>query len=559
MHRKRRFTPLPLALGLTLLAGVASAGVLARDPYLQKVGPDTALVAFRLASSCSPEVRYGQGSASQVARSENTGRNHAVVLTGLKPGTEYTYEVSACGLKTPARTFKTAPVPGTRSVHFAAVGDFGTGGSDQKDVSADMLKRKPELFVALGDNAYPDGTEADFQDHLFAPMAELLSQVPLFASPGNHEYVTNQGQPYLDNLYMPTNNPAGSERYYSFDWGHVHFVSLDSNCAIGLASADRCSLAAQKAWVEADLAGTTQPWKIVFFHHPPWSSGEHGSQMTMRKQFGPLFEKYGVDLVLTGHDHNYERSKPMKGDAVSNADGIPYLVVGGGGAALRGFATSRPDWSAIRDNTQHGFLDVEVVDGVLTAKLLTTSNTVLDSLTLRKDLPPVEQPPPADALSVTVEGERGVAPHRALFRATTSQDVPVTWDFGDGGAAEGATAEHVYTKAGQYTVTATATFGSVPRTATALVTVSADTGSGNEGDGGTTPPTTTPPPTTPPPTTTDPDPQQPGTSNPGVIDSGADNGGGGGGCAATPATAMLPAAGLLLAALLRRRQRASRD
>jgi len=543
MHRKTRFNPLPLALGVTLLAGVASAGVLARDPYLQKVGPDTALVAFRLASSCTPEVLYGQGSTSQAARSENTGRNHAVVLTGLKPGTEYTYVVSACGVKTPAKTFRTAPVPGTRSVHFAAVGDFGTGGSDQKRVAADMVARKPELFVALGDNAYPDGTEADFQDHLFAPMADLLSQVPLFASPGNHEYVTNQGQPYLDNLFMPTNNPAGSERYYSFDWGHVHFVSLDSNCAIGMASSDRCSLAAQKAWLETDLAGTTQPWKIVFFHHPPFSSGEHGSQMTMRKQFGPLFEKYGVDLVLTGHDHNYERSKPMKGDAIATSGGIPYLVVGGGGAALRAFSTSRPDWSVIRDNTAHGFLDVEVVEGVLTAKLLTTDNTVLDSFTLRKDLPPLEQPPPADALSVTVEGERGVAPHTALFRATTSQEVPVKWDFGDGGSAEGATTEHVYTKTGQYTVTATAIFGSVTRTATAVVTVSQAPAAG--GDAGTVTPPTTP---------GGPD-EQPGPGTPGAVGS---NDGGGGGCAAAPAAAMLPSAGFLLAGLWRRRRQAPR-
>ncbi|MCY0996516.1 metallophosphoesterase [Myxococcus sp. MISCRS1] len=536
MHRKNRFTPLPLAVALTLVSGMASAGVLARDPYLQKVGPDTALVAFRLAANCSPEVRYGVGATNEVARSNDSGKAHAVVLTGLKPGTEYTYEVSACGLKTPAKSFRTAPVPGTRRVHFAAMGDFGTGGSDQRRVTARMVQTKPELFVALGDNAYPDGTEADFQEHLFVPMAELLSQVPLFASPGNHEYVTNQGQPYLDNLYMPTNNPEGTERYYSFDWGHVHFVSLDSNCAIGLSSAERCSLARQKAWLETDLAGTTQPWKVVFFHHPPWSSGEHGSQLTMRRQFAPLFEKYGVDLVLTGHDHNYERSKPMKGDDVASSGGIPYLVVGGGGATLRAFDTSQPAWSAMRDNKAYGFLDVEVVDGLLTANLLTTDGKVLDSLTLRKDLPPVEEPPPTDALSVTVEGERGVAPHRALFLATTTPDVPVSWDFGDGGSAQGRSAEHTYAKAGQYTVTATATFGAVTRTATSVVTVTSASGGGGGGTDAGTPDER-------------PTPTLPGT--PGTED---EPGGGSGGCAAGPAATLLPLAGLLFAGLMRRRR-----
>jgi uncharacterized protein (TIGR03382 family) len=382
-------------VALTLTAGVSQAATLTRSPYLQRVGPDTALVAFRLDSSCAPAVRYGvNGSTDQVARSTDSGRIHAVVLTGLTPGTEYTYMVDACGAQTASKRFRTAPVPGTRRVHFAAVGDFGTGGNDEKDMAKEMLASRPELFLALGDNAYSSGTESEIQNNLFAPLANVLAEVPFFPVAGNHEYVTNQAQPYLDNLYLPT-SPSGGERYYSFDWGHVHFVGLDSNCAIGLSSADRCTLAAQKAWVEKDLAASTAPWKVVYFHHPIWSSGEHGSQLLMRREFGPLFEKYGVDLVLTGHDHNYERSKPMIGNDVapSGKQGIPYLVVGGGGASLRAFATARPSWSVMRDATAHGFLDVTVDEGTLTAKLVTTDGGVLDSFSLTKTLPPL--PPPS--------------------------------------------------------------------------------------------------------------------------------------------------------------------
>jgi uncharacterized protein (TIGR03382 family) len=551
MHRTSTFPLAPLVAALTLTASVACAGVLQRDPYLQKVGPDTATVAFRLAANCTPDVKYGEGATDQTARSTASGRVHAVVLTGLKAGTEYTYVVDACGKTTPAKRFRTAPTPGTRSVHFTAVGDFGTGGSDQKRVAAAMLKVRPELFVALGDNAYSDGTEAEIQNHLFVPMAELLSEVPLYASLGNHEYVTNQGQPYLDNLYLPSNNPANSERYYSFDWGHVHFVALDSNCAIGLASSDRCALAAQKAWLEKDLAGTTQPWKVVFFHHPPWSSGEHGSQLAMRRNFAPIFEKYGVDLVLTGHDHNYERSKPMNGDDVAGAGetGVPYLVVGGGGARLRPFATSKPAWSVIRDDKAYGFLDVKVVDGTLTAELVETDGRVLDSFTLRKDLPPLE-PPPTGTLAVVVEGERGVAPHKALFRATPPvAGAKVTWDFGDGGSAEGEAVDHTYEKAGHYTVTATATKGSLLQTATAVVQV---TGAGT--------PDEEPAPTDPEeppagePDTRDPE-DRPGL--PGTPDdtANATGGQGAGGCTTTPTAALLPALGLLAAGLMRRRRR----
>ncbi|NOK06021.1 MULTISPECIES: metallophosphoesterase [Myxococcus] len=545
MHRKTPFHLAPWAAALMLLASTASAGTLYRDPYLQKVGPDTATIAFRLAANCQAEVRYGEGAANQSAPSQDGGTLHAVVLTGLKPGTEYTYEVSACGLRTQLNRFRTAPVPGTRSVHFVAVGDFGTGGSNQKQVAAAMVKRQAELFVALGDNAYAAGTEAEIQNNLFVPMEALLAQVPFFAALGNHEYVTNQGQPYLDNLYLPTNNPEGTERYYSFDWGHVHFVALDSNCAVGLASADRCTRDAQKAWLERDLAGSTQPWKIVFFHHPPWSSGEHGSQLSMRRHFGPIMEKYGVDLVLTGHDHNYERSKPMKGDAVagSGEKGIPYLVVGGGGATLRKLPGSKPDWSVIRDNQAYGFLDVTVVDGTLTAQLLGVNGDTVDRFTLQKELPPQEQLPDG-ALTLAVEGERGVAPHRAIFRATPSLEAAtVTWDFGDGGTAEGEVAEYVFAIPGQYTVTATATRGTMKQTATALVQVAVAETPGEEPqtpDSGTTDPGS-------------PDPRPGLPESPGTPDDGMSSSSGG--CAAGPTATLIPAALALLAAGLLHRRR----
>ncbi|HLL06167.1 MAG TPA: metallophosphoesterase family protein [Myxococcaceae bacterium] len=421
-----------LAAALTLTASVAQAAPLTRAPYLQRVGPDTAMVAFRLGADCTPEVQYSaQGSATQVARSRDKGRVHAVVLTGLTPGTEYSYVVDACGNRTTPRKFRTAPVPGTRRVHFAAVGDFGTGGNDQQEVAASMLGRRPELFIAVGDNAYASGTEAELQNNLFIPMADLLAEVPLYSVAGNHEYVTNQSQPYLDNLYLPT-SPSGGERYYSFDWGHVHFVGLDSNCAIGLASKERCTLAAQKAWLEKDLAASQADWKVVFFHHPPFSSGDHGSQLVMRREFGPLFEQYGVDLVLTGHDHNYERTHPLLGNAVapSGKRGVTYLVVGGGGAALREFSTSMPEWSAVRNNKDFGFLDVTVNEGTLTAQLVTPTGKVADAFTLTKQLGPRQEPvltseqQPAAAPPAEAAPPVAAAPQPAPGSPTASPPLP---------------------------------------------------------------------------------------------------------------------------------------
>jgi uncharacterized protein (TIGR03382 family) len=461
-----------------------------------------------------------------------------VRLTGLTPGTEYSYVVDACGNRTHLKKFRTAPVPGTRRVHFTAMGDFGTGGNDQQEVAASMLARRPDLFIAMGDNAYESGTEAEIQNNLFLPMADLLSEVPFFAVAGNHEYVTNQSQPYLDNLYLPT-SPSGGERYYSFDWGHVHFVGLDSSCAIGLASKERCTLEAQLAWLEKDLAQSQADWTVVYFHHPPWSSGAHGSQLVMRREFSPLFEQYGVDLVLTGHDHNYERSYPMKGEglAPSGTRGIPYLVVGGGGAALRSISSRAPAWSAVRNNKDFGFLDVTVNEGTLTAQLVTPKGKIADAFTLTKQLAPREEPRPA-ALSVIVEGQRGVAPHQALFRAelpssSIAANATVRWDFGDGQTGQGTQVAHVYTQPGQYTVTAAASGGATSLTGTGQVTVAAGTE---------TPVAEAPQPS---PGTPSESPEEPSLSGEGEANAG---------CTTVPVGTLLPLGALALAGLLRRRR-----
>jgi acid phosphatase type 7 len=161
----------------------------------------------------------------------------------------------------------------------------------------------------------------------------------------------------------------------------VHFVSIDSSCAIGLTGP--CDRNRQLAWVEDDLAGSQQPWKIAFFHHPPWSSGEHGSQLTMRRDYGPLFEAHGVDLVLTGHDHNYERSLPMTGDVVAppGTRGVVYVVVGSGGAGQRAFPGPQPGWTAFRDNL-FGYLSVRADNTSLRAQFIDTAGIARDSFAI---------------------------------------------------------------------------------------------------------------------------------------------------------------------------------
>jgi uncharacterized protein (TIGR03382 family) len=230
----------------------------------------------------------------------------------------------------------------------------------------------------------------------------------------------------------------------------------------------------------------------------------------------------------------------MIGDAVAPAGqkGITYLVVGGGGANLRYISSKQPEWSVARNNKVHGFLDVDVTGGTLLARLLTPEGEVVDSFTLTKQLPP-EEPP---RINLIVEGQRGVAPHQALFRAELpSPGVAVRWDFGDGATSEGAEVKHTYAQPGEYTVTATATAstGGASSTSTAQVSVSAP------GTGG---------------TPTDPEAPNPGGPQPPMVslpgtESGASGESSSAGCSAVPMGALLPLGALMVAGFLRRRRR----
>lgn len=469
----------PLLLGAALLTSLAaSAAGFVRAPYVQHVRPDAAIVAFQLDGSCSAaRVHYGpEGQTQEVATSPDTGRQHGVTLSDLPAGSRVSYRVEACGAEAGPFSFRTATGPEHRKVHFAAFGDMGTGGSDQRRVAAAIEKVAPELLLSVGDNAYDDGTEREWTENYFAPMASLLANVPTYLTFGNHDYVTAQGQPQIDAGYMPSNNPAKTERYYSFDWGHVHFVALDSQCYSGWTSTPECSKQAQRAWLEADLEQNQQPWTVVFMHHPTYSTGEHGGNARVHDLM-PLFEAHGVDLVLTGHDHLYERVYPLRdGKRTDPADGgVPYWVIGSAGARLRAFASSQPAITAYRDNVNYGFLNVVVDGGNLTADFVNTDGRVIDSYSTSKQLPE------AGFLNIGLDPTASDAPLRAtLVSESNLQNARVTWDMGDGTTLEGARVTHTYAEAGTYRVRASAE-GADGRRATSELSIQV-TGSGSEPD-----------------------------------------------------------------------------
>jgi hypothetical protein len=423
-----------VALAVLASAAVPALAAVVRPPYLQSVTATSAVVVFRSDTRCPAVVRYGKGALDREVASP-AATTHAVALAGLVPGTTYQYAVEVCGTTVASgKRLRTAPGADARTVHFAATGDFGTGSAAQAAVGEAIAASAPELIVSVGDVVYDDGTEAELDARLFGMWGSLLGDVPMFTIIGNHEYRAAGGGPYFAAFHLPTNNPSATEKYYSFDWGPVHFAGLDSNCSGGLETAD-CSIALQKAWLDADLAATSRPWKVVFLHHPQWSSGEHGSS-TVARQFVPILEKHGVDLVLTGHDHDYERSRPMKGTAAAEPGtpgAVTYVVVGNGGAALRAFRGAQPAWTAYRNDSDHGFLDVKVEGGVLSAEMRSTAGAVKDSFRIEKEVPAAPVAPGTAPVSEPGGGPPAAPAAGADAGAGGGADVPVPENVAQGG------------------------------------------------------------------------------------------------------------------------------
>jgi hypothetical protein len=315
---------------------------------------------------------------------------HEAAVTGLSASTAYGYQPFVNGIAAaPKATFTTAPAPGTGAISFVALGDSGTGSPEQRQIAALIAREQAAFALHVGDIAYGasngtgDASYATYQSYLF-DVYKWLPSLPFVPVEGNHDSrATNgDGKAYLDLFVLPD-----SERYYSFDYGPVHFVALDTEYAFQ----DTTRRASQLAWLDADLAATRQPWKIAFYHRAPYSSGgEHGSDLTVRAAFGPLLERYGVDLAITGHEHDYERTVPIRESSVSTDRPVPYVVTGGGGAPLYPAAAS--SWTAF-SASRHEYLKVTVSGCVLTMNAVGLDGGVFDTTSVSHCAPP----PPASA------------------------------------------------------------------------------------------------------------------------------------------------------------------
>jgi hypothetical protein len=326
-----------------------------RLPYLQQAGPDGARLLWATALEEAQRVEVTLPNGESVGRFPaevdadgmvRAGEQRMAALEGLEPNRMYCYSIVNDDDHAPqmARVaFHTAPEPGTGGeLRFVALGDSGYDGIDQPAVFDQMRSVPSDVVLHLGDLAYERGALDEIEHLFFRPYAPMLRSVPFYTVPGNHDYDTDEGAPYRAVFDLPENGGTGGrERWYSFDRGPVHFVVLDSER----------NLEPQVQWLEQDLGENELPWVVVAIHRPPYSSGEHGSAHGIRDLFGPIIEAHGVQLVLSGHEHDYERTVPI--------DGTTYVVSGGGGRGTRPVGES--DFTAFSEAVAH-FVQV-TVDG----------------------------------------------------------------------------------------------------------------------------------------------------------------------------------------------------
>ncbi len=337
-----------ISFDLELTGSQASAQV-RRGPYLQQGTPTSIVVRWRTDVPTASRVRFGASptSLTQVSDVATVTTEHEVALQGLSPATKYFYSVGS-----PTEThaggdaehvFTTAPTTGVAApTRVWVLGDSGTAdanaGAVRNAYQGFAANAPPDLWLMLGDNAYNDGTDAQYQAAVFDMYPAQLRKSVLWPTLGNHDAISadsgTQSGPYYDIFTLPTAGeaggvPSGTEAYYSFDHGNIHFVCLDSQ------ESDRSPTGAMMQWLDQDLAATDATWLVAFWHHPPYSKGSHDSDtetqlIEMRERALPILESYGVDLVLTGHSHSYERSFLLDGHYATSSTLTPGMILDGG-------------------------------------------------------------------------------------------------------------------------------------------------------------------------------------------------------------------------------------
>jgi len=437
------------AILLLVLQLTASSQSIIRGPYLQAGSKTELTIRWRTDIATTSKIGIGTTPGTYpTSFTDNTSTTeHIINITGLSPNTKYYYTAGTTTtvLQGDADNFfVTAPTDtSTRKITAAVFGDCGRNDNNYQTNSLNQylthLQNKgmkaADLMLLLGDNAYQNGTDAEYTNGFFsAYQSTILKNHILFPTPGNHDYANDAGRqddhaiPYYDIFTVPDAGQSGgvasnNKAYYSYNWGNIHFLSLDS---YGEEDAGTTRLydtnGKQVQWIKNDLAANTKKWTIAYWHHPPYTMGNHNSDneselVAIRQNFIQILERNGVDLIMCGHSHNYERSYLLKGysgnesafnaaahtaDSSSakydgTANSCPYIyrsgkrthgtvyVVAGSAGASGGVQAGYPHNAMPFSYNDGGMLFLEIEDNRLDAKFIRQDGVIADKFTVIKD------------------------------------------------------------------------------------------------------------------------------------------------------------------------------
>ena len=438
--RKRVWPRLLIGLGLVIVAAAVTWFTIAlsesevngdRAPYLQMTGPDRVTLRWGTAKAGQGEVYYGV-QPDQLSRQQaevKSSKNHRVILRGLQPYSRYYYRVKQAGkwLMPQPEWFHTSPKIGAEvPTRIWVIGDPGE--PDAHDavskntyqwLEAHARPGRPllDFILTTGDNAYPNATNAQYESGFFKPFGNYFKNISVWPAFGNHDarrwvFYRIFDRPLLGELGGVASH---DKAYFSFDYGRIHIVMLDSE------HGDLSRTSPMLAWLKQDLKQTRQDWVIVDFHHPPYTSGTHKSDnpndsaarmVKVRENLAPILDQAGVDLVFSGHSHDYERSplidchygdsttfKPWmikdKGEkdaagvthyrkahtGLSPYDGTMYIVEGSSG---EGHKVEHPLPVMVATSARPGSLLLDIQGQTLTGRYLTSTGNVADTFTITK-------------------------------------------------------------------------------------------------------------------------------------------------------------------------------
>lgn len=374
---KERIKKTQIILLLAILFSIAGCKSKVEDPfikgpYLQKLEQTEMTIVWESDTTYSGKVFCGKGEElNKTAETTKAAKIQKVVLRNLEPETEYSYQVEVNGFKSPKHSFRTAVKRGS-PFSFAAYGDNKNGPFNHKKIAELILKYKP-LFVANNGDLVERGyVYKQWEKLFFTPAHDMMAEIPLVPAIGNHE----RNAEYYYNYFCLPDNKA----WHSFDVNGAHFVIVNTEPKY-LFDSDE-----QMNWLKKDLEKNKATWTFVFEHVPPFTSGGNyyaNDRIAVKNLLHPIYEKYNVDMVICGHDHHYERSKPVGSRKSDHA--VTYIVGGNGGTPMRYIGKQRK--FSLKVIRTFGFALIDIDGSKMRFREISIDDKIIDEFVLDKNDP----------------------------------------------------------------------------------------------------------------------------------------------------------------------------